>query len=71
MGRIALHVAHPHVLVVVRLGGIGWNFLGILGWMLIGIPIAFAIWFVDEDLGDLPRHPRLLVFKDSRAIPGV
>jgi len=50
---------------------IGWIVLGILGWILIGIPIALAIWFV-AGLWVIYRVIRgYLVFKDSRAIPGV
>ncbi len=50
---------------------IGWMVMLTLGWILIGIPIAFGIWFV-SGLWVLYRVVKgYLAFKDSRAIPGV
>lgn len=50
---------------------IGWAFMLTLGLLLIGIPIAFGIWFV-AGIWVLYRLVRgYLLFKDSRAIPGV
>ncbi len=50
---------------------IGWAFMLTLGLLLIGIPIAIGIWFV-AGIWVLYRLVRgYLLFKDSRAIPGV
>jgi uncharacterized membrane protein len=50
---------------------LGWLVLGTLGWILVGIPIAIGIWFV-AGLWVIYRVVRgYLLFKDSRAIPGV
>ncbi|MEP7328917.1 MAG: hypothetical protein ABI777_06880 [Betaproteobacteria bacterium] len=50
---------------------LGWLMLLTLGLILIGIPIAFGIWFI-SGLWVLYRVIRgYLLFKDSRAIPGV
>lgn len=50
---------------------VGWIVLFTLGLILIGIPIAFAIWFV-AGLWVIYRVVRgYLLFKDSKAIPGV
>jgi uncharacterized membrane protein len=50
---------------------IGWLVMLTLGLILIGIPIALAIWFV-AGLWVIYRVVRgYLLFKDSRAIPGV
>ena len=50
---------------------LGWAILGTLGWILIGIPIAVAIWFV-SGIWVLYRVVKgYLLFKDSRAIPVV
>ena len=50
---------------------VGWLVLFTLGLILIGIPIAFAIWFV-AGLWVIYRVVRgYLLFKDSKAIPGV
>ncbi len=50
---------------------LGWMVMLTLGLILIGIPIAFGIWFV-SGLWVLYRVVKgYLLFKDSRAIPGV
>ena len=50
---------------------IGWLVLFTLGLVLIGIPIAIAIWFV-AGLWVIYRVVRgYLLFKESQAIPGV
>lgn len=50
---------------------VGWLVLLTLGLILIGIPIAFAIWFV-AGLWVIYRVVRgYLLFKDSRPIPGL
>lgn len=50
---------------------LGWLTLLTLGWILIGIPIALGIWFI-SGLWVLYRVVKgYLLFKDSRAIPGV
>lgn len=50
---------------------VGWLVLLTLGLILIGIPIAFAIWFV-AGLWVIYRVVRgYLLFKDSRAISGI
>ena len=50
---------------------VGWLVMLTLGLILIGIPIAIAIWFV-AGLWVIYRVVRgYLAFKDSRAIPGV
>jgi len=50
---------------------IGWLVLLTLGLILIGIPIAIAIWFV-AGLWVIYRVVRgYLLFKDSQPIPGV
>jgi uncharacterized membrane protein len=50
---------------------LGWLVMLTLGLILIGIPIALAIWFV-AGLWVIYRVVRgYLLFKDSRAIPGV
>ena len=50
---------------------VGWIVLFTLGLILIGIPIAFAIWFV-AGMWVIYRVVRgYLLFKDSKAIPGV
>lgn len=50
---------------------LGWITLLTLGWILIGIPIAVAIWFV-SGLWVLYRVVKgYLTFKDSRALAGV
>ena len=50
---------------------LGWLVLFTLGLILIGIPIAVAIWFV-AGLWVIYRVVRgYLLFKDSQAIPGV
>lgn len=50
---------------------LGWLVLLVLGIILIGIPIAIAIWFV-AGIWFLYRIIRgYLFFKDSRPIPGV
>ncbi len=50
---------------------LGWLSLLILGWILIGIPIALGIWLV-SGLWVLYRVVKgYLLFKDSRAIPGI
>ncbi|MCC6867555.1 MAG: hypothetical protein IT522_01910 [Burkholderiales bacterium] len=50
---------------------LGWLVLLVLGIILIGIPIAIAIWFV-AGIWFLYRIIRgYLLFKDSRPIPGV
>ncbi len=49
----------------------GWLVLLTLGLIIIGIPIAVAIWFV-AGIWVIYRVIRgYLLFKDSRAIPGV
>ena len=51
-------------------GIVGWMVLLTLGLILIGIPIAFAIW-IALDIWVIYRLVRgYLLFKDSRAIPG-
>lgn len=50
---------------------LGWLTLITLGLILIGIPIALGIWFI-SGLWVLYRVVKgYLLFKDSRAIPGV
>ncbi len=50
---------------------LGWLVLLVLGIILIGIPIAIAIWFV-AGIWFLYRIIRgYLFFKDSRPIPGI
>lgn len=50
---------------------IGWMVMLTLGLILIGIPIALAIWFV-AGIWVIYRVVRgYLLFKDSKAIPGV
>ena len=50
---------------------VGWMVMLTLGLILIGIPIAIAIWFV-AGIWVIYRVVRgYLLFKDSRAIPGV
>lgn len=50
---------------------IGWAIMLTFGLILIGIPIALGIWFV-AGIWVLYRLVRgYLLFKDSRAIPGV
>ena len=50
---------------------LGWMVMLTLGLILIGIPIAIAIWFV-AGIWVIYRVVRgYLLFKDSRAIPGV
>jgi len=50
---------------------IGWIVLLILGWILIGIPIALAIWFV-AGLWVIYRVVRgYLLFNQSQPIPGM
>ncbi len=50
---------------------VGWMIMLTLGLILIGIPIAFGIWFV-SGVWVLYRVVKgYLAFKDSRAIPGV
>ncbi len=50
---------------------IGWLVLFTLGLILVGIPIAFAIWFV-AGLWVIYRVVRgYLLFKESQPIPGV
>lgn len=50
---------------------LGWMVMLTLGLILIGIPIAFGIWFV-SGVWVLYRVVKgYLLFKDSRAIPGV
>ena len=50
---------------------IGWGVMLTLGLILIGIPIALAIWFV-AGLWVIYRVVRgYLLFKDSQPVPGV
>jgi uncharacterized membrane protein len=50
---------------------VGWLFLITLGLILIGIPIAYAIWF-GASIWILYRVIRgYLLFKDSKPIPGM
>ena len=65
---VAPDVAHPHVLVVAPVGRRRLAVLLTLGWILIGIPIAIAIWFV-AGLWVIYRVVRgYLLFKDSEPI---
>lgn len=50
---------------------VGWLILFTLGLILVGIPIAIAVWFV-AGIWVIYRVIRgYLAFKDSQAIPGV
>jgi uncharacterized membrane protein len=49
---------------------VGWAFMLVLGWVLVGIPIAIAIWFATS-IWILYRVIRgYLLFMDSKPIPG-
>ncbi len=50
---------------------VGWLVMLTLGLILIGIPIALAIWFVAGIWVIYRVVKGYLVFKDSRPIPGV
>lgn len=50
---------------------LGWMVMLTLGLILIGIPIALGIWFVAGIWLIYRVVKGYLVFKDSRAIPGV
>lgn len=50
---------------------VGWLFVLVLGWILIGFVFAGVIWFI-AGVWVIYRVVRgYLAFKDSRAIPGV
>jgi len=50
---------------------VGWIVLLILGWILVGIPIALAIWVI-AGIWVIYRVVRgYLLFKDSLPIPGI
>jgi hypothetical protein len=71
LDRLALHVAHTDVLVLLPVGDRRRIVLVTLGLILIGIPIALLIWFV-ASIWVIYRVIRgYLLFKDSKPIPGV
>ena len=51
-------------------GVVGGIVLLVLGLVLIGIPIAFLIWAVASDLGDVPRDSRLPAVQGQQADTG-
>ena len=50
---------------------VGWGIMLTLGLLLIGIPIALAIWFVAGIWMIYRVIKGYLIFKDSKPIPGV
>ena len=50
---------------------VGWSVMLTLGLLLIGIPIALAIWFVAGIWMIYRVIKGYLIFKDSKPIPGV